>query len=151
MTDDFSNELINFMKHMSQRSLGDYHHCARQSGLTMLQINVLMRLYCHGSIEISGLSDTIMGNKAAASQMVERLVQLGLVERIDDPGDRRVKKVQLTEKGRQVIDEGNTFSQGWVDEMAARLNDDQKQSIAQAIHILNELTPQTMPAKKCEK
>ncbi len=48
-------------------------------------MNVPMRLCYHGLCEMSGLMDTMLSTKAAVSQMVQR----GLVQRCEMPGDRR--------------------------------------------------------------
>ena len=81
-----------------------------QTGLSTPQIHVLLYIYhspdgeC-GLSEIGGLADS---SKPAASQLVERLVQQGLVERLEDPLDRRNKKLRLTPKSRKMIENGVT-------------------------------------------
>ena len=41
---------------------------------------------------------------ATAGRTVDRLVQAGLVDRREDPGDRRVKLVTLTDQGRETVE-----------------------------------------------
>ena len=45
-----------------------------------------------------GFADLMQVSPAGASQMVERLVQQGLVRRVESPGDRRVRQVHLPKK-----------------------------------------------------
>ncbi len=51
----------------------------------------------------SQLAQKMDVTNAASSQMVDKLVHVGLVERIADENDRRVSWVCLTEKGKQSL------------------------------------------------
>ncbi len=42
--------------------------------------------------------------KQQMTKLVNRLVQCGFVKRFDDPSDRRIVKIQLTEKATEFID-----------------------------------------------
>lgn len=138
MSDDaFFTEMMNWATLFARRSLGDFHQFTHEAGLTMAQMNVLLRLYYHGPSEVSGLIGTMLGSKAAASQMVERLVQQGLVERGSVPGDRRAKRVQLTGKGRQVIESSIAAREQWLKRLDEELTIEQKAEITRAIRTLN--------------
>jgi DNA-binding MarR family transcriptional regulator len=135
---EFDTQMMNWLMTFARRSLGEFHQFTREAGLTMPQMNVLLRLYYHGASDVSGLIDTMLGSKAAASQMVERLVQQELVERHEAPGDRRAKRVQLTEKGRQIIESSIASRQAWLKRLGAGLDETQKVEISRAIRLLNE-------------
>ena len=53
----------------------------------------------------SELSDRLNLTRATITYRVDRILDLGLVERIDDPSDRRALFVQLTPKGDVVLAE----------------------------------------------
>ena len=88
----------------------DFMESMRKTGLSAPQINALLHIYhsqngeCRLS-EISGLTDS---SGPAASQLVERLVQQGMVERKEDPLNRRNKKLRLTDKCLKLIQNGIT-------------------------------------------
>ena len=88
----------------------DFMESMRKTGLSAPQINALLHIYhsqngeC-GLSEISGLTDS---SGPAASQLVERLVQQGMVERKEDPLNRRNKKLRLTDKCLKLIQNGIT-------------------------------------------
>ena len=63
------------------------HVIARRSGVTMGELA--------GCLEAASLS--------SATQMADRLVKLGLVERMSDPGDRRLVRVTLSPRGRDLL------------------------------------------------
>ena len=62
-----------------------------ETGLSFSQINILMRLLHGGNTGVSEVGSQLGVTNAAASQAVDRLVQLGLIERTEDPDDRRAK------------------------------------------------------------
>jgi DNA-binding MarR family transcriptional regulator len=138
MPDDFYTEMLKWFATFAKRSLEDFHRFTHDAGLTMPQMNVLMRLYYRGPSPMTGLLDTMLSTKAAVSQMVERLVQQGLVERTEVPGDRRARQVGLTPKGRQMIEDSIAARQQWLDELGQNLTAPQKTEIARALHILAE-------------
>lgn len=60
------------------------------------------------AVGVDGASATLLGRrlgvtKQAAGKTIERLEQLGYVERLPDPGDARSKRVVLTERGHEVL------------------------------------------------
>jgi DNA-binding MarR family transcriptional regulator len=66
------------------------------SGLTMGQIKALVVIYHQGSSTVSDLATGIGVALPTASEMVERLVERGLVVREADPDDRRRVRLTLT-------------------------------------------------------
>jgi DNA-binding MarR family transcriptional regulator len=138
MADGFYTEMLAWLGTFARRSLEDFHTFTREAGLTMPQMNVLMRLYYHGPCEMSGLMDTMLATKAAVSQMVERMVQQGLVERGELPGDRRARQVSLTPKGRAMVTASITAREGWLKEIRQALTPAQKADSAHALHLLAE-------------
>ena len=58
----------------------------------MPQIYTLMYLYHEGEMRYPDIGVLMGVGKAAASQLVERLVQQDLVERVEDENDRRAKR-----------------------------------------------------------
>lgn len=88
------------------RVIGDFMTFMRQAGLSIPQTHALMYVYHSGGCQLSDVGALAGTSKAAASQLVERLVQQGLLERSEDPTDRRAKLVQLTPKGHQFVRQG---------------------------------------------
>ena len=77
-----------------------------------------------------------MVSLGAASQMVDRLEKFEMVERIADPKDRRVRKVQVLEKGKKFVQENFAFSQSWLSEIPANINPEQETQVITALSIL---------------
>ena len=100
-----------------RRSMRDFIHFIKETGLSTTQLNTLMRLYYHGACPVSEIGDHLDITNAATSQMVQRLVEQGLLERSEDPTDRRVKQLTLTAEGRALIDQGIEARRLWLEDL----------------------------------
>ena len=125
-----------------RRSMHDFLHFARQSGLSMVQMNVITHLYYRGECEITALLDILEVSKPAAGQLVERMEQQELVERRPDPCDRRVRLVSLTEKGRALVLESLAARQNWMNELVAGIPPDQHAAVIAVLHSLTRAAEQ---------
>jgi DNA-binding MarR family transcriptional regulator len=126
-------EWIDVSMHRSIRGFICY---ARESGLSMSQLGALFHIHRIGSSGVTDLGDHLGVTSAAASQMLERLVQQGLILRSEDPSDRRVKQIVLTDKGFQVLHESMRTRQNWLHDLAETLTDSEKETITAALDVL---------------
>ncbi len=134
----FSQAIRSWMDVSMQRSWRAWAHGARASGLSMPQFSILMQLYHRGQCGISDLSERFEISPAAASQHVENLVQAGLLERAEGVEDRRVKQVQLSAKGRTLLERGIRERYRWVDSLAEKLDERDREKVTEALVILTE-------------
>ena len=119
--------------HRSVRPLICY---ARGHGLSMSQLGALFHIHRRGSSGVTDLGEHLGVTSAGASQMLDRLVQQDLILRSEDPSDRRVKQIVLTEKGLQVLQESMRTRQNWVYDLAEALSDSEKVAIEAALNTL---------------
>lgn len=75
-----------------------------QLDVTMAQLKALMTVADHGPLAVTSLGHALGVGAPAASYLVERLVQLGLVSRDEDPLDRRRTNVTLTGRGDESVE-----------------------------------------------
>ncbi|HEX8992981.1 MAG TPA: MarR family winged helix-turn-helix transcriptional regulator [Anaerolineales bacterium] len=122
----------------TQNSLRGWAHHARATGLSMPQFSILMQLYRRRYCGISDISDRFEISSAAASQHVENLVQAGLIGRSEDPHDRRAKQIQLSDKGRALLQHGFGARYQWVDQLARAVDPKDYEKVAEALTILAE-------------
>jgi len=71
----------------------------RSSELTPEKFFILMKLHEAGPLPQNALIDVTLGDGPNVSRLVERLVVSGLVERAEDPNDRRARVLELTAEG----------------------------------------------------
>ena len=140
MTDplQFSQSLRGWMDTFIHRSMHDSARFVKASGFSMPQFFLLMHLHRRGHCGISDLSEHLEITNAATSQLVEKLVQAGLLERAEDPHDRRAKQVSLTPAGEEIVTKAIAERSRWVDELAEALTAEEKAKIAEVLEVLNK-------------
>ena len=140
MTDplQFSQSLRGWMETFVHRSMHDSARFVKASGFSMPQFFLLMQVHRHEHCGISDLSEHLEITNAATSQLVEKLVQARLLERAEDPNDRRAKKVSLTLVGEEIVKKALAERSRWVDDMAAVLDEEEQQKVTEAFEILTE-------------
>src|SRR6202166_2669046 len=77
-----------------------------QAGLGDSEFRVLEVLLHKGPLPVNTIGPKVWLTPGSISGAVDRLVKKGLVSRKDHPDDRRVRKVELTPKGRALISRG---------------------------------------------
>ena len=140
--DPFDAALQEWVAVFMRRSMQSFIRYARQSGLSMSQINALFHIHHAGGRGVTDLGEHLGISNAAVSQLLERLVQQGLILRYEDPADRRAKKLTLTDKGAQMLQEGIHARQGWLHDLSATLSAAEKEQVAAALKILIDKTRQ---------
>src|SRR6188474_2667634 len=124
------------------RSMRGWTHFAKSTGLSMPQFSILMQLHYKGACGMSAISERFDVTAAAASQLVDKLVQAGYIERTEDPSDRRAKLLKLSTKGAQLVDDGIQERYRWMDELASKLSAEQQTKISEALLVLTEVARQ---------
>jgi DNA-binding MarR family transcriptional regulator len=133
-----SKALRSWMDVSTHYSMRGWAHHAKATGLSMPQFSILMQLFYRGNCGISEISERFEITSAAASQHVDNLFQAGLIERDEDPRDRRAKQIRLSAKGRTLIESGMSERYRWMDRLAETLEERDRQKIAEALVILTE-------------
>lgn len=132
----FPQSIRSWMDVFMNRSMRSWHLFAKSTGLSMPQFSVLMQLHHKGACGMSEISERFEITPAAASQLVDKLVQSGLVQREEDPSDRRAKLLNLTEKGQELIQQGHVERYRWVDELGGKLTAEERAQVSEALDIM---------------
>ena len=140
----FGIALRDWMDASMHRSMHGLMLYARRNGFSMSQLRALVHI-SRGTRGVRDIGDDLEVSSAAASQMLERLVQQGLITREEDPHDRRVKQIVLTDKGQQVVDDGLRAGRAWVDALATSLSPDEIDLVAAALAIMADRASQLEP------
>lgn len=121
---------------VTHRSFHEHLRFVKASGLSMPQFNILMQLHYQRACGVSDIGARMDITAAAASQLAEKLVQAGLLERAEDPADRRVKQLRLTAAGRDLVEAALSARYRWVDELIENLQPAEREQLAEAMQIL---------------
>jgi DNA-binding MarR family transcriptional regulator len=71
--------------------------------VTKAHFPLLLVVHSRGSVTMGGAARTVGLSKPHMTMQVDKLVEEGLMERLYDPGDRRLVTVRLTEKGTAFV------------------------------------------------
>ena len=134
--DPFLSTLHEWISVFMRRSMRDVMRYSRESGWSMSQLGTLMTIHRKGTTAVSDIGDELGVSNAAASQMLDRLLNEGLILRTEDPNDRRAKQIKLTELGCQMVHESFEARHGWLNELADNLSASEKEQVSQALRIL---------------
>ena len=143
----FSQTLRAWMDTFMHRSMRGWSHFAKSTGLSMSQFSILMQLHHKGPCGLSEIGERFDISAAAASQLVDKLVQAGYLARTEDPSDRRAKLLALSDKGKELINQGTEERHRWMDDLTSKLSTEEQAKVVEALNILTEAA-QTMEAKK---
>jgi DNA-binding MarR family transcriptional regulator len=132
----FSHSLREWMDVFMHRSMRGLSRFAKSTGLSMPQFSILMQLHHKGACGMSSLSERFDVTAAAASQLVDKLVQAGYIERTEDPSDRRAKLLELSPQGRQLIEESIQVRYQWMNELTSKLSAQERMKVDEALSIL---------------
>ena len=130
--------LYELLDMLISRSMQSWNHFVKSMGLSMPQFSILMQLHYRGSFSISEISNRFGISVPAASQLVDKLVQAGYLERAEDPKDRRARLLPLSAKGKKLIEQGFKHRYQWVDELVTDLNAQERNKVVEALIILTE-------------
>ena len=134
-----------------RRSGRDFKRFMAETGLSFSQLIVLIRLY-HGSKSgVSQIGEQLGVTNAAASQSIDRLVNLGLIERTEDPKDRRAKQLVLTRKGQALIEKSLKARCQWIEGLTDTLTPGQQQMTILALTLLTKAAARHQRIEFCNK
>lgn len=104
---------IGFLLHDVARLMRKrFEQNARDLGLTRSQCQVLAHLARNEGIQQSGLADILEIEPITLTRLLDRLEEMGLVERRAHPTDRRIRQLHLTGKAPPLL--GEIFAVGAV-------------------------------------
>lgn len=141
----FTGVLRDWAEVFMRRSMHEFAQFMRSHGLSMPQVTTMLHLYYRGHCGVSDIADHLDVTRAAASQMVDRLVQLGWLERSEHPQDRRIKRVDLTPEGRSLVQESIKIRQEWMHDLTAILSPGEQETITTALTCLTRAAYQLEP------
>jgi DNA-binding MarR family transcriptional regulator len=91
------------MMHVNRRSTGQTLAILNEAGLTLPQLVCLHILDQCGVRTVSAIATMLRLSPAASSHLIDRLVGSGFAGRVEDPVDRRQKRVTITAAGRRLV------------------------------------------------
>jgi len=129
------------MVRLMHQSMRNFWRYAKEQGLSITQMIALRQVYYHdkqGGCSVSDISENLGVTNPATSQSLDKLVQMGLISRQENPHDRRSKQILLTEYGEQILVESMHPQRIWLKELLERLTPEETEQVSQALSLLYE-------------
>ena len=103
--------------------------------LTMHQFRALSVL-SRGPLRVSDLASLLGIRLSAASTLVDRLEEKGLIERVPDPDQPRIIRLQLTDLGRRETENLREINRRLLESVAELLTDEELRVVVETFEIL---------------
>ncbi len=138
--DLFLSTLQTWMETAMHRSIHAFIRRNRETALSLSQVSTLFRLYHHGPSSVNELAEHLGISVPAVSQLLDNLVNSGLILRTEDPTDRRAKLIALTDKGALTVEESMHARHAWLEDLANQFTAAEKETLLPMLHLLNQRT-----------
>ena len=149
LSDSIVATLTSWTDLFMRRTMRNFLLYAKQNGFSLTQVSAIFMLHRKGTCSVSDIGDELEITSPAASQLLDRLVEQGLVMRTEDPIDRRHKKITLSKKGEVILNEGMRLRQRWLEELVQLMSPEEQAQVLAGINIMldkvHQLDHQTVP------
>lgn len=115
--------------------------------ITVTQLRVLFTLRQTPGAPAGFLADRLRVTPPTVTGLVDRLVRMGLVRRDEDPGDRRLVRNFLTERGLQVVGEVEREGSAYLASIFNRLTAEQIERLVVALEDLVAAAAEAEPVE----
>jgi DNA-binding MarR family transcriptional regulator len=136
-TQAFSEALAEFFR-ATRRARGREAGRPAGDGISLAQFHVL-EPFVAGPLTNRQLADAADVSSPTATRMIDLLSARGLVERVEDPTDRRAVLISLTRAGRAALQEKVDRYQSLREQVAETLDPDERRVAAELLHRLAEV------------
>ena len=128
------------LRHLFLYDRGNMLRVIEESGLSMTQSKALLELGGLGedaeARQVSDLAETLGVSVPSMSRAVDGLVKKRLATRVEDAEDRRVKRVAIADRGKQLVDTLLVVRQAGIEAFAASLTAAQRRKLDAAVDSL---------------
>jgi DNA-binding MarR family transcriptional regulator len=127
-------ELLELWHHLMRGSSQQMYALIAELDVSITQMKTLHVLTDGGSeLSVKELSDRLGLSLPGASRIVDALMRRGWLERREDPDDRRMKRVRITDEGRKVLDRIEAARLAGLEDYAASLTPEQRTRLSSAL------------------
>jgi DNA-binding MarR family transcriptional regulator len=128
------------LRHLFLYDRGNLLRVIEESGLSMTQSKTLLELGGLGeeieARQVTDLAEVLGVSVPSMSRAVDGLVRKRLATRVEDVEDRRVRRVEITVKGKKLVDALMVVRQAGMETFAASLTAAQRRKLDAAVDAL---------------
>jgi DNA-binding MarR family transcriptional regulator len=104
-----------------------------QRGVSQGHLHIVSMLERHGGMPMNRIADVLDVSLSAATGIVDRMEERGLIERTRLADDRRVVFVRVTEQGRRMLEELEVVRSEMLRSVLERLEPERLQALAESL------------------
>ena len=105
--------------------------------LSFTQIKALCAMDMESEeLSVKALADLMGVSLPAMSRAIDGLYERGFVDRQEDPADRRMKRLRLTESGQEITSSLNETRLASMQEFLVSLSDEEARALTQALSLI---------------
>ena len=104
----------------------------------LLHFEILKVLKEEGTMHVAKIGEKLVIAKAQMTHLIDKLVELGFIERIPGPVDRRTMNISLTQKGEKFMVEQDALILNAVRENMAALSDGELEALSGSLRRLRD-------------
>jgi DNA-binding MarR family transcriptional regulator len=145
--DELETRLIATIPRLMRHLLAHARRRATWKRLTYQQYNVLRIIHAEGPIPQAEIARRLLVSAPVVTRLAGSLVEAGLVEKGDDPNDRRSVRLILTRSGRRRALAMRRDLLAAATELIEPLPEDRRASVAAALDELQVLLPGRGPTR----
>jgi len=137
---DTAARITALMHHMFLYDRGNQLRVIEETGLSITQCKALLELGGLGHAaepwQVTDLAEIFGVSVPSMSRAVDALVKAKLASRVEDPDDRRVRRVKITAKGKKLVATLVTVRQTGIESFVATLSAAQRRKLDAAVEAL---------------
>jgi len=132
-------EIASLMNQILRTRLGKIEFNHLDTSLSFAHLRIISVLQETGTCHISEVADSLAIPRPKMTYLVDRLVNLNLVERVLDSADRRKVNISLTEFGRTMLGEHQNLVEGAFKSAISRLSRQEMWEFSESLKKMKEL------------
>ncbi len=109
----------------------------RANNLNFPRMMILFRLAHKEQCSVSDIGKHMDVSSPAASQLLDKLVEAGFISRTENPEDRRIRNIEITEKGLALVKEIESKLNDSIREIVQAVPEEDRQEVAKSLRTLN--------------
>jgi DNA-binding MarR family transcriptional regulator len=131
---ELAADLLELWHHLMRGSNEQMYAVIAELDISITQMKTLHALSdCAHEISVKQVSDRLNLSLPGASRIVDALLRRGWVERREDPDDRRMKRIGITDAGRKILERIETARLVGLEQYADSLTAEQRSRLSAAL------------------
>jgi DNA-binding MarR family transcriptional regulator len=107
--------------------------------ISPLHFEIMKLLHEAGTLHVAEIGERLQVARAQMTHLIDKLANLGVVERQMDTADRRMTNVMLTGKGRAFFEEHNSNIKNAIKETLSCLTDEELEDLLDSLRKLRDI------------